>query len=123
MNENDEQFENIEMFNLIKTGRFYRIDKNKYLIVARDEMHNEKLPEYFEKASFYIPSGKTAGPTILAIGNFNSDEVYTVKELFARYSKTKGEQETFLRFNGVEESIGKIDKEKIEKFMKYYQIL
>lgn len=120
---NDEQFENIEMFNLIKTGRFYRIDKNKYLIVARDEMHNEKLPEYFEKASFYISSGKTAGPTILAIGNFNSDEVYTVKELFARYSKTKGEQETFLRFNGVEESIGKIDKEKIEKFMKYYQIL
>lgn len=112
-----------DMINLIKLGRFYRYESGKYLIVARDAEHNKKLPDYFKKAAFYISSGKTAGPTILAIGNFNEDDVKTVKELFANYSKTKGDSTTFFRFNGVEEEIDKIDHEKINKFMKDYQIL
>lgn len=119
----DGMFEKIEMFDLIKTGRFYRIESGKYLIVARDEGHNQKLPEYFEKSSFNISSGQTAGPTIVGIGEFSEEDIHTAKELFARYSKTKGKGETYLRYNGEEESIGEIDHEKIEKFMKEYQIL
>lgn len=119
----DGMFEKIEMFDLIKTGRFYRIESGKYLIVARDEGHNQKLPEYFDKSSFNISSGKTAGPTIIGIGEFSEEDINTAKELFARYSKTKGNGETCLRYNGEEESIGEIDHEKIEEFMKEYQIL
>ena len=119
----DGMFEKIELFDLIKTGRFYRIESGKYLIVARDEGHNKKLPEYFEKSSFNISSGKTAGPTIVGIGKFSEEDIYTAKELFARYSKTKGNGKTYLKYNGKEESIEEIDHEKIEKFMKKYQIL
>jgi len=119
----DGMFEKIELFDLIKTGRFYRIESGKYLIVARDEGHNKKLPEYFEKSSFNISSGKTAGPTIVGIGEFSEEDIYTAKELFARYSKTKGNGKTYLKYNGKEESIEEIDHEKIEKFLKKYQIL
>jgi len=119
----DGMFDKIEMFDLIKTGRFYRIESGKYLIVARDEGHNQKLPDYFDKTVFNISSGNTAGPTIVGIGEFSEEDIQSAKELFARYSKSKGNSTTYLKYNGKEESIGEIDQEKIERFMKEYQIL
>ena len=119
----DGKIDDKDLLILIKLGRFYRIDSGKYLVVARDAEHNKRLPEYFGKAQFYLSSGRSAGPTILGLGDFSDEEKQTVKELYANYSKTKGDSTTFFRFNGVEEEIDKIDHEKIDEFMKLYQIL
>lgn len=111
------------LFNLIKKSRFYRLDKGKYLFVGRDQETNEQVAKYKELGSFYLCGHKIPGPHILGYGNFSEEELNTVKELFSRYSKAKGKEEIEVRINNQISKVPAINLEKVENFMKTYQIV
>lgn len=119
---NDEQFEKSYLFDLIKGCRMYRLEKGKYIFVGRDEESNANIEKYKEKADIFIKGSTIPGPYIIGIGNFYEEEKDIIKQLFARYSKTKGKVETEMNYNNDIILQDKINEELIENIMKENQI-
>lgn len=111
------------LFHLIKKSRFYRLEKGKYLFVGRDQEGNERIAQYKNLGSFYLCGHKVPGPHMLGFGNFTEPELEAVKELFSRYSKYKGKNEIEVRINNEIQKVLPVDVEKVENFMKIYQIV
>ncbi len=111
------------LFHLIKKSRFYRLEKGKYLFVGRDQEGNERIASYKELGSFYLCGHRVPGPHMLGFGEFNEEDMNLVKELFSRYSKCKGKEEIEVRINGQISKVPVVDVEKVEEFMKKYQIV
>ena len=111
------------IFHLIKHSRFFRFSKGKYLFVGRDQEENEKITEFQNLGSFYLYGYKTPGPRMLGFGEFTEEEMLFTKELFSRYSKGKGSTEVEVKINDTVHKVLPVDKEKIEKQMKIYQIV
>ena len=107
-------------FDLIKIGRFFRLDKGKYIFVGRKEDENYLLSNFSEQADIHIVGRNIPGPAIVGIGDFTEDEENFTKELFARYSKAKGIGEIGMKYNGELIDIDNIDLKKLtEKIDKY----
>lgn len=119
----DEQFDNDFLFYLCKIGRFFRLDKGKYIFVGRKEEENLKIEAYRDKANLYIMDNGVPGPVILGVGEFTDDEKVFSESLFARYSKTKGKVETSMECNGEIVKVEALDLVKIEEMMEKYLVV
>lgn len=111
------------LFHLLKIGRFYRLDKGKYLFVGRDEEGNNKIDQYKEMGSFHITGCQMAGPHILGYGNFSEEEKQFALNLFSKYSKVKGKVEIEVRINGNIVKVPPVNIEEVEKKIKESQIV
>lgn len=112
-----------ELFHLVKYGRFFRIEAGKYIFVGREHENNLKISEYKDFGSLYIVGAGTPGPAIVGYGDFSEEEVQFAKELFSRYSRNKGKQETDMLVNNVIEEIGVLDEKKLNEKIKQYQVV
>ncbi|BDU51622.1 7-cyano-7-deazaguanine synthase [Haliovirga abyssi] len=119
----DEQFDNDFLFYLCKIGRFFRLDKGKYIFVGRKEEENLKIEEYKDEASLYILDNGIPGPVILGFGEFSDDEKLFAESLFSRYSKVKGKTPISMKCNGEIVEIEALDLVKIEEMMKEYLVI
>ncbi|WP_410208264.1 tRNA (5-methylaminomethyl-2-thiouridylate)-methyltransferase [Fusobacterium sp.] len=111
------------LFHLIKHSRFFRFEKGKYLFVGRVHEENEKITEYKDRGSMYLYGHKTPGPRMLGFGELNEEQITFAKEVFSRYSKCKGQNEVEVKINEEIHKVLPVDKDKIEKQMKLYQIV
>ncbi len=118
----DGNFKKEFLFELLKAGRFYRLDKGKYIIIGRNLEENEKLEKYEEKCDLVIVGNTTPGPKIIGIGDFDLENLDFAKNLFARYSKTKGEEKSYIYINGEACEVEKINREELENEMERYLI-
>ncbi|OQY09181.1 MAG: tRNA (5-methylaminomethyl-2-thiouridylate)-methyltransferase [Fusobacteriia bacterium 4572_132] len=118
----DENFNKEFLFELLKAGRFYRLDKGKYIIIGRNSEGNEILKKYKEKCDLVIFGNKTPGPVILGVGELDKKDLDFAIKLFARYSKTKGEEKSYLFVNDKAEELEKIDRGELEKDIEKYLI-
>lgn len=110
------------LFYLIRLGRFYRFEVGKYLFVGREKDDNFKISEYKDKGSLHIVGAKVPGPAILGYGELTEEQQNFAKELFSRYSKSKGKSVTSMMVNGEYQEIEAVDLEKLEAEMKKYII-
>jgi tRNA-specific 2-thiouridylase len=115
--------ENSYLFHLIKTGRFFRFEKGKYLIVGREKEDNQKIDTYRDRGSLYIRGTDVPGPHILGYGDLTLSQVEFAKNLFSRYSKTKGVEEITVAVNGHHEKVAPIDREQLEDEISLYQVV
>ena len=111
------------LFHLAKYGRFFKMEAGKYLFVGREHDDNLKISEYKDFGSLYIVGAGTPGPAVLGYGDLTEDEILFGKELFSRYSKSKGKTDTEMVVNGVIEEIGVLDEKYINEKIKKYQII
>ncbi len=119
----DERFEIEDMFEIIKYGRFFRLEKGKYIVVARKEEEGITLEKFKNQADLYIEPAEIPGPIIIGKGEFEELDVEFIKKLFSRYSKIKGNEKISMKINGniVEEE--KIEMDEFEREMKKYQVV
>ncbi len=111
------------LFHLVKYGRFFRLEAGKYIFVGREQENNLKISEYRDFGSLYIAGAGVPGPAIVCYGNFSEEDRKFAKELFARYSKSKGKTETQMLVDDVIEEIGILDEKEINEKIKKYQII
>ncbi|MBZ4683408.1 MAG: tRNA-uridine 2-sulfurtransferase [Fusobacteriaceae bacterium] len=123
--ENDERLydEYSYLFYLLRYGRFFRLDKGKYLFVGRENDDNLRISEYKDKGSLHIVSAGVPGPAILGVGDFTAEEREFAKQLFSRYSKNKGKEEINVLVNDITETVAPLNLEDIENKIKKYIIL
>ncbi|HBD93101.1 MAG: hypothetical protein A2015_06865 [Spirochaetes bacterium GWF1_31_7] len=88
----DNQMNNEDLFEIIKTSRFFRLDEGKYVIVSRNEEENTILDSFENKVDYFIrPAIDTFGPHIAITGkNFTDNDFELIYRIFSRYSKGKG---------------------------------
>ncbi|MGM0508428.1 MAG: tRNA (5-methylaminomethyl-2-thiouridylate)-methyltransferase [Fusobacteriota bacterium] len=119
----DERFDNGYIFEAIQLGRMYRFDQGKYIVIGRGEEENIKLSEYKDNADIFVKGDTTPGPTILGFGDFNEQNVEDIKTIFARYSKTKGQEPSYLLLNGKKEIKEPINTEDFQDRIKQYHVI
>lgn len=110
------------LFYLLRSGRFFRFDKGRYLIVGREEADNLKIEANKDFGSLYISSKETPGPDILGYGDLTEEEINFATNLFSRYSKTKGTESIDFSINGKDITLEPIDLEKLNIDIKKYQV-
>lgn len=111
-----------DLFYLIRHGRIFRFDSDRYAFVGRLEEENYKISEYKDKGSIYMVGGKTPGPAMVAVGDYNEEEVRLLKGLYARYSKSKGKTVTNIKYNGELIEIPINNHDEIKDFINKYQV-
>lgn len=114
--------ENSYLFHLLKMGRFFRLEKGKYLIVGREKDDNDRIDQYKDKASLYIKGIEVPGPHIIGYGDLTLSEIDFAKNLFSRYSKVKGAETIEVSVNGHDETVHPVDREALEDAISLYQI-
>lgn len=116
--------ENSPLFYLLKSCRFFRFGKGRYLFVGRNQEANEKMDEIRKSGfgGFYIYSFETPGPHMLAFGELTEEEKAFAKKLFSRYSKVKGKEKIKMIVSGKIEELDAISLEEVEEKMKQYQL-
>lgn len=111
------------LFHLTKRGRFFRLDKGKYLFVGREKEDNLKLSEYKRYGNLYIAGVDTPGPAIIGYGDLNEDQINLAKELFSRYSQGKGKKNIQLLLNDKIVKVEAVDLERLAEDMKKYLVI
>lgn len=117
------------LFYLIKHSRFFRLDKGKYIFVGRIHEENEKITSLQDFGSYYLYSKTTPGPRIIGFGDLKKDEKKLAKNLFLRYSRSKGKYEVEVitkssdESNEIVENVELVDLVELEKQIKKYQIV
>ncbi|MEF9932615.1 MAG: 7-cyano-7-deazaguanine synthase [Cetobacterium sp.] len=114
--------ENSVLFHLLKTGRFFRFEAGKYLIVGREKEDNHKLDSYKDVGTLYIKGREIPGPHILGYGDLNEEQIEFALNLFSRYSKVKGKETIPVFINGGTREVLPVDLEKLEEDIKKYQV-
>ena len=111
------------LFHLIKRGRFFRLEKGKYLFVGREKEDNYKISEYKEFGSLYIVGAGTPGPAIVGYGDLNEEQIELAKNIFSRYSQGKGKKKIQVLYNGEKVDVEEVDLEKLGDDIKKYLVL
>ncbi len=111
------------LFHLIKRGRFFRLESNKYLFVGREKDDNFKLSEYKEYGSLYIAGAGTPGPAIVGYGNLTEDQIALAQNLFSRYSQAKGKKKIQIVMNEKIVDVEEVNLEKLAEDIKKYLVL
>jgi len=111
------------LFHLIKRGRFFRLDSNKYLFVGREKDDNFKLSEYKEYGSLYIAGAGTPGPAIVGYGDLTEDQIALAQNLFSRYSQAKGKKKIQIVMNEKIVDVEEVNLEKLAEDIKKYLVL
>ncbi|WP_297405787.1 7-cyano-7-deazaguanine synthase [uncultured Cetobacterium sp.] len=110
------------LFYLFRSGRVFRFDKGRYLIVGREEADNNKIQEFKEFGNLYITSQEVSGPDILGYGDLTQEEKEFAINVFSRYSKYKGKEEIKLTVNNEDVILPPIDLDALSILIKKYQI-
>jgi len=111
------------LFHLIKRGRFFRLESNKYLFVGREKDDNFKLSEYKEYGSLYIAGAGTPGPAIVGYGDLTEDQIALAQNLFSRYSQAKGKKKIQIVMNEKIVDVEEVNLEKLAEDIKKYLVL
>lgn len=110
------------LFHLLKTARFFRFGKGRYLFAGREKSDNDKIDENREIGTLYIKGKDVPGPHILGYGELSPEEIQFAKEIFSRYSKVKGKEKINLIVNGEIQEIDAVDVPKLEEEIKKYLV-
>jgi len=111
------------LFHLIKRGRFFRLEKGKYLFVGRKKEDNFKISEYKEYGSLYIAGAGTPGPAIVGYGELSKEQIELAQNLFSRYSQGKGKKKIQILMNGNIVEVEEVDLEKLAEDIKKYLVM
>ncbi|BDD11597.1 tRNA 2-thiouridine(34) synthase MnmA (plasmid) [Fulvitalea axinellae] len=115
--------ENSELFYLLKLGRFFRMDKGKYIFVSRNGDESSKLEEHIKVSSLLIEDTKEVhGPLVLGFGEINAEDTEFAKQLFSRYCKLKGKERVPMVVDGEPAEIPALDIEAVEAKMKEHLV-
>ena len=71
---------------LVKEGRYFRLDKNAFLIVGRNKEENERLLKLAKEGDVCFYPLKVKGPVGVGRGNFSNKNIFTSAGIVARYS-------------------------------------
>ena len=111
------------LFHLIKRGRFFRLEKGKYLFVGRKKEDNFKISEYKEYGSLYIAGAGTPGPAIVGYGELSKEQIELAQNLFSRYSQGKGKKKIQILMNSNIVEVEEVDLEKLAEDIKKYLVM
>jgi tRNA U34 2-thiouridine synthase MnmA/TrmU len=78
---------------LLKTGRYFRLNKNAMLIVGRNKEENDKLLKLAKEDDLYFYPLKVKGPVGIGRGHFENEDIFTSAGIIARYCDGSLEQE------------------------------
>lgn len=116
----DDRWEENKLFGLVRSSRFLRMDKDKYLFVGRDEADNQKLKNYNNGEFLFIEKDNVPGPVIVGAGEFTEEDKMFAAQLFSRYCKHKGKIPISVKLNNEAFNVPIVDFEAIETKIKEY---
>jgi tRNA U34 2-thiouridine synthase MnmA/TrmU len=70
---------------LLKTGRYFRLNKNAMLIVGRNKEENERLLKLAKEKDLYFYPLNIKGPVGIGRGHFENEDIFTSAGIIARY--------------------------------------
>ena len=76
----------INNINLLKTGRYFRVDPSFHFVVGRDENENNRLLRVASSEDIIFEPAILPGPTGVGRGNFNKELVYKCSRIIAWYT-------------------------------------
>ncbi|NMB84728.1 MAG: hypothetical protein GYA29_00575 [Methanothrix sp.] len=91
--------------NLLKVGRYLRLEESTLLVVGRNEGENEVLSHLAEDGDYLFEPSRIKGPTALGRGTFSPDLLETVCRIVARYSDRDGEEEAEITYRRLPEEV------------------
>jgi tRNA-specific 2-thiouridylase len=80
----DAKMLNVHSIDLIKNGRYFRINDSFKLVVGRNHEENMKLVQMAEKGDIIIEP-KSKGPLAIGLGKYNGEDIDTASRIVAYY--------------------------------------
>lgn len=102
---------NLDNLELLKIGRHFRIAEKSRLVVGRDEDENNLLVQLAKPGDYlFNPPKNLAGPTCLARGSVNPDQISLSSEITSAYTDSLGLAEIEVLYRKVPESLDNINR-------------
>jgi len=103
----DMQEEDIE---ILKAGRYFRISKDCFFVVGRNQKQNDRLEKLAKENDLHFEPKDTTGPVGIGRGSFDDSAIKTASSLIGYYSDCDNDKKIKIYYNKIaEEDIQVVD--------------
>ncbi|MBN2483269.1 MAG: tRNA 4-thiouridine(8) synthase ThiI [Candidatus Omnitrophica bacterium] len=105
---------------LSKRGRFFRMTPELFFVVGRNEKENGMLGEQIHPDDTVFYPYILPGPTAIARGKMNDEDIISCARIVARYTQPQGAVEIKITKNGTEQvmSVSQLPQDELKSFLR-----